>query len=245
MNTPILLVEDDDTFSAIVAGYLESEGWAVEVVSTGREMLRRVGSRHYGAVLLDLGLPDEDGLALLRKLVSRCDVPVMVVTGRTNQETRLAALELGAADILTKPLNARELRFRVLNLLRSRSARPASTAMDFGPWRIDIERRTVEQPATGLRSPLTRAEFDTLVFLLRGNGRAYSRAQIIDAVSPAGGPESDRAVDILISRLRRKLELRGSGAEIVTVRGLGYRADHGAAADLQPAAGSRPRRLAS
>lgn len=230
MSAPILLVEDDDTFSAIVAGYLESEGWPVEVVATGREMLRRVGSRHYGAVLLDLGLPDEDGLALLRKLVGRSDVPVMVVTGRSSQETRLTALELGAADILTKPLNPRELRFRVLNLLRRRSPLPASTTLDFGAWRIDVACRTVEQPATGERGQLTRAEFDTLVFLLRGNGRAFSRAQIIDAVSPAGGPESDRAVDILVSRLRRKLGLGASGAQIATVRGLGYRVDHSAAA---------------
>ena len=224
MVSPILLVEDDETFSAVIAGYLETEGWAVEVVGTGQEMLRRVGSRSYGVVLLDLGLPDEDGLALLRKLVARSDVPVMVVTGRLSEETRITALELGASDILTKPLNPRELRYRVLNLMRRRSAPPVSTGLDLGPWRVDFACRTVEQTATGQRAALTRAEFDALVFLLRGNGRAYSRAQILDAVSDAGGPDSDRAVDIMVSRIRRKLDLdASSGFGIATVRGVGYR----------------------
>lgn len=228
MTTPILLVEDDETFSAIVAGYLESDEWTVEVVSTGHEMLRRISSRSYGVVLMDLGLPDEDGLALLRKLVGRSDIPVMVITGRNSIETRLTAFELGAADILTKPLNPRELRYRITNLLRRRSLPPVSTCLEFGPWRIDVSCRTVECPATGLHCPLTRAEFDTLVFLLRGNGRAYSRAQILDAVTETDGPESERAVDILVSRLRRKLDMTGNpGARIVTVRGVGYRIDRG------------------
>ncbi|MCF8209883.1 MAG: response regulator transcription factor [Rhodoferax sp.] len=227
MTEPILLVEDDETFSAIVAGYLESEGWAVEVVTTGHEMLRRVSNRIYGVVLLDLGLPDEDGLALLRKLVGRCNVPVMVVTGRNSDDTRIAAFELGAADILTKPLNPRELRYRVLNLLQRRAVSTLPEHLDFGSWRIDIPFRTVEFGPMGPRCHLTKAEFDTLVFLLRGNGRVYSRAQILDAVTASNGPESDRAVDILISRLRRKLRLDAtSDVTITTVRGLGYRVDH-------------------
>jgi DNA-binding response OmpR family regulator len=227
MSAPILLVEDDETFSALLAGYLEAEGLIVEVVGTGQEMLRRIASRTYGAVLLDLGLPDEEGLTLLRKLVGRSDVPVMVVTARLSEDTRITAFELGAADILTKPLNPRELRYRVLNLLRRGSPLPISTCLEFGPWLIDLGCRTVEQPSTGRRAPLTRAEFDTLVFLLRGNGRAFSRAQILDAVSDGVGAESDRAVDILISRLRGKLELDSrSESAITTVRGMGYRIDH-------------------
>jgi len=221
-----LLVEDDETFSAIASGYLESAGLVVEVVSTGHELLRRVATRSYGAVLLDLGLPDEDGLVLLRKLVGRSEVPVMVVSGRCSMEARLAAFEMGAADILTKPLNPQELRYRVLNMLQRRPSAPVPSSIELGPWRIDIACRTVESTATGQGCPLTRAEFDALVFLLRGNGRAYSRAQILDAVTVAGGPDSDRAVDILVSRLRRKLDAEAhAGAAIVTVRGVGYRVE--------------------
>lgn len=226
MSDPILLVEDDETFRAILAGYLEAKGWTVEMVATGHEMLHRISSHSYGLILLDLGLPDEDGLALLRKLLGRSDIPVMVVTGRASVETRLTAFELGAADVLVKPLNPRELQYRVLNLLkRSPAPQPVST-LKAGPWRVDVAARTVTSAITGQPCVLTRAEFDTLGFLLRAQGRVCSRAQILDAITVSSGPESDRAVDILISRLRKKLNAEGdTGAMIVTVRGIGYRFD--------------------
>jgi DNA-binding response OmpR family regulator len=227
MSARILLVEDDLTISAIVSGYLESEGMVVDVVGTGIELLRRLGSRPYDAVLLDLGLPDEDGLALLRKLASRSEVPVMVVTARNTLETRLTAFELGAADILTKPFDPRELRYRVLNLIRRGALRAVPAKMSFGQWRIDANSRTVESTSSDAICPLTRAEFDLLLFLLRGKGRVFSRSQILDSVSMDSGPDSDRAVDILISRLRRKLALDlDARSAITTVRGVGYRLEH-------------------
>lgn len=230
MSAPILLVEDDETFRAILAGYLEAKGWVVEMVATGHEMLHRISSRSYGLILLDLGLPDEDGLALLRKLTGRSDIPVMVVTGRTSVDTKLTAFELGAADILVKPLNPRELQYRVLNLLR-RSPTPLLVGqMEIGPWRIDVTTRTVVSTVSNQQCKLTRAEFDALTFLLRAQGRVCSRAQILDAITVSAGPESDRAVDILVSRLRKKLGTEGDMANmIVTVRGIGYRIDQLAA----------------
>src|SRR5262245_56609198 len=100
MPQPILIVEDDATVSAIMSGYLQSEGLAVEVVGNAQQMLERVGRCSYSLVLLDLGLPDEDGLALLRKLRGRTPTPIMVVTARSEIDARLIAFELGAADIL-------------------------------------------------------------------------------------------------------------------------------------------------
>lgn len=224
MTAPILLVEDDETFRAILAGYLESKGWMVETVATGSEMLHRIASSSYGLILLDLGLPDEDGLALLRKLLGRSDTPVMVVTARTSVETRLTAFELGAADVLVKPLNPRELQYRVHNLIQRRPASQPPRVLSIGPWRVDVASRTVTSTVSGRQCALTRAEFDTLIFLLRAQGRVCSRAQILDATTQSAGPESDRAVDILISRLRKKLNTEGDAATlIVTVRGIGYR----------------------
>lgn len=226
MNARILLVEDDETFGAILAGYLEAKGWSVEIVATGQEMLRRMSSRSYGLILLDLGLPDEDGLTLLRKLVGRSDIPVMVVTGRTSIETKLTAFELGAADVLVKPLNPRELQYRVLNLLRRSPAPVLVSQLNAGSWRIDVTSRTVVSAITGQPCRLTRAEFDTLVFLLRAQRRVCTRAQILDAITVSAGPESDRAVDILVSRLRKKLGTEcGAEKMIVTLRGVGYRID--------------------
>lgn len=227
MPQPILIVEDDLTVSAIMSGYLQSEGLSVEVVASAQEMLERVGKRAYSLVLLDLGLPDEDGLALLRKLRGRTATPIMVVTARSEIDTRLIAFELGAADILLKPFDPRELRHRALNLIQRHGARaPAPVVYEFGRWRVDPVERTVRSIDTDSTCKLTRVEFDTLVFLLRGAGRVFSRAQIIDAVSTTAEPESDRAIDTMVSRLRRKLSETSDHARlIVTVHGVGYRLD--------------------
>ncbi|MER1967559.1 response regulator transcription factor [Castellaniella sp. GW247-6E4] len=236
-NTPLLLVEDDETFRAILAGYLEAKGWSVETVSTGHEMLHRISGGNYGLILLDLGLPDEDGLALLRKLLGRSEIPVMVITGCADMDVRLTAFELGAADVLIKPLNPRELQYRVLNLLRRSPAPTPVSYLEAAPWRVDVVSRTVVSALTSRPCRLTRAEFDALAFLLRSQGRVCSRAQILDAITVSSGPESDRAVDTLISRLRGKLGVECNANKLIlTVRGIGYRIDPQAAAPLPPLA---------
>lgn len=235
-TAPLLLVEDDETFRTILAGYLEANGWAVEIISTGQELLHRIAGGTYGLILLDLGLPDEDGLALLRKLVGRSDIPVMIITGRTDIDARLTAFELGAADVLTKPLNPRELQYRVLNLLRRTSPPTPISTLEAAPWRIDIISRTVVSTVTHRSCPLTRTEFDALAFLLRAQGRVCSRAQILDAITVSSDPESDRAVDTLISRLRKKLGTECDANRLIrTVRGIGYRIDPQAAAPMSSA----------
>ncbi|VVE28014.1 response regulator transcription factor [Pandoraea terrigena] len=226
MKHPILVVEDDVTIATITAGFLESGGQRTEVVSDGQEMMRRLRMRTYSLVLLDLGLPDEDGLSLLRKLRGRLDIPVMVVTGRDSIDARLAAFELGAQDVLTKPFDPRELRYRALNLI-ARHGQTQERAREhvIGSWRIHLHARTVDSEVTGESAGLTRTEFDLLAFLARGGGRVFSRAQLIDAITGITDPESDRAIDILVSRLRRKLSVDGQDtqARLTTVRGMGYR----------------------
>jgi len=225
MALSILIVEDDATIGAIVAGYLESEGFTPECVSSGQEALRRVATGRYGLILLDLGLPDEDGLAILRKLRGRNAAPVMVVSARNTLDARLAAFELGAADILAKPFDPRELRYRVLNLVGRGHQAGAPARHVLGPWTLDTVTRTVRD-AGGRDAGLTAQEYAVLQLLVLGEGRVYSRGQIIDAASVESDPESERAVDTLVSRIRRKLAAgRGAGGLIVTVRGIGYRVE--------------------
>ncbi|SFM93702.1 response regulator transcription factor [Variovorax sp. OV329] len=225
MPHPILIVEDDLTVSSIMSGYLQSEGLRVDVVSSAHGLLERVARQSFSLVLLDLGLPDEDGLALMRKLRGRTATPIMVVTARAEIDTRLIAFELGAADILVKPFDPRELRHRVLNLIRRHASHPSQpTVFELGRWRVDLGDRTVRSIDTDAQCKLTRVEFDTLVFLLHGAGRVFTRAQIIDAISSSEEPESDRAIDTLVSRLRRKLSEECDHSRlIVTVQGVGYR----------------------
>jgi len=226
MSSAILIVEDDRTIAAIMAGYLEAGGLHSDVASNGRELMRRLRTRSYALVLLDLGLPDEDGLTLLRKLRGRIDIPVMVVTARDSIDARLAAFELGAQDVLTKPFDPRELRYRVTNLL-ARTGKMQEAAREFAldAWRVCLDSRTVHSERSATRVPFTRTEFDLLVFFIRGGGRVYSRAQIIDVVNEVSDPDSDRAIDVLVSRLRRKLSTDGGTTDkrLETVRGVGYR----------------------
>lgn len=226
MSSAILIVEDDRTIAAIMAGYLEAGGLHSDVASNGRELMRRLRTRTYALVLLDLGLPDEDGLTLLRKLRGRIDIPVMVVTARDSIDARLAAFELGAQDVLTKPFDPRELRYRVTNLL-ARTGKTHEAAREFAldAWRVCLDSRTVYSDRSTARVSFTRTEFDLLVFFIRGGGRVYSRAQIIDVVNEVSDPDSDRAIDVLVSRLRRKLSTDGGATDkrLETVRGVGYR----------------------
>ena len=226
MSSAILIVEDDRTIAAIMAGYLEAGGLHSDFASNGRELMRRLRTSTYALVLLDLGLPDEDGLTLLRKLRGRIDIPVMVVTARDSIDARLAAFELGAQDVLTKPFDPRELRYRVTNLL-ARTGKTQEAAREFAldAWRVCLDSRRVHSERSAASVSLTRTEFDLLVFFIRGGGRVYSRAQIIDVVNEVSDPDSDRAIDVLVSRLRRKLSTDGGCTDkrLETVRGVGYR----------------------
>ena len=223
MKSRILLVEDDKTFSTILAGYLEAKNLSIDTVETGKEMMQLVATLLYDAILLDLGLPDDDGLILLRRITQRLTIPVMVITGRSCIETTLTAFELGAADVLIKPFHPKELQHRVLNLLNKKPK--TELKLKVWDWEVDLAKRTVVSTQTRRPCALTRAEFDAFVFLLKGHGQVFTRAQILDAASSSNSyPESDRAIDILISRLRKKLAAHNQTVTIVqTVRGVGYR----------------------
>jgi len=181
-------------------------------------------------VLLDLGLPDEDGLTLTRQIRARSTIPIVVITARKGREDRLAALEMGADDYLTKPFDPEELVLRVQNLLgrskgsmsQENSSRDKS-AIEFDGWKIDVNGRTVTNPDGG-NILLTNAEFNLFSALAKAPNRVLSRDFLLDAVSRDDDAPSDRLIDVLISRVRKKIEIEPKKPTlIVTVPGCGYK----------------------
>lgn len=219
----LLIVEDDAPFGMIMAAYLDAAGFETTFVKHGRDVFGRLERERHDSVLLDLNLPDEDGLAILRSLRARSNVPVIVVSARRSTQDRLAALEMGADDYLIKPFEPRELVARVSNIVRRYRGSEKKRLIRFAGWELDVDRRVLRNHA-GKSTPLTAAEFDLLLTLAMSHGRLMSRAQLIDATVHTEPPDSERAVDVLVSRLRKKIEKNPEAPKILlTVRGHGYR----------------------
>jgi DNA-binding response OmpR family regulator len=181
-------------------------------------------------VILDLGLPDEDGLALARQIRARSSLPIIVLTARKQRDDRITALELGADDFMTKPCDPRELALRARNLL-SRANAGASPTEDwptahtarFEDWVVNLTAHTLVAP-DGRDVHLTRSEFNLLAALVKAPNRVLTRDHLLDAVSRHGDAPSDRMIDVLVSRLRRKIEGDPKNPKlIVTVVGFGYK----------------------
>lgn len=225
-TSTVIIVEDDLAVQTLVAGYLETQGFAVRVAGSA-ERLRAIldDGEKPDLVLLDLNLPDADGLVLAKQLRARSEVPIIIMTVRSDYDDRIAGLELGADDYVIKPFHPRELVARVRNVLR-RYGGPAAhegESLAFGGWTLDPAGRTLTGPDDRTVA-LTGAEFDVLIVLVRSMGRVMSRAQLLDAVSHGPEAPSERAVDVLISRIRKKIEQNPRAPRlIVTVQGFGYK----------------------
>ena len=223
----LLVVEDDPAILSLFVAYLEKDGYQVAGAATAASAEAMVKKQEFDLILLDLGLPDEDGLVVARRIRASSTTPLVFVTQRASDADKIAGLELGADDYVTKPFNPRELSARVRNILarsnRSGSRQGPEDIVRFGEWALDLGRYTLRDEA-GNAVPLTRAEFDVLKALLLASGRAVTRETLLDAIRPKNPEGSDRAIDVLVSRLRRKLE-DGDGRPtvIVTVLGVGYR----------------------
>lgn len=216
----ILVVEDDIWQSNFLRQTLAVEGFDVSVLPSGEEFFQTVEAHDFDAVVLDLGLPDEDGIVLARKLRARSKLPIVVVTAREELEDKLASFDVGADDYLTKPVEPKELAARLRAVIRRATEADdgQGSLHQLGEHKLDIERREVIA-TDGTVFDLTPAEFALTVALHHAQGKAVTRDEIVDAVSSGDGPLNFRAVDILVSRVRKKL---GKGL-IETVTGTGYR----------------------
>jgi len=223
----ILVVDDDPGIRDVVSEFLSRHGSAVGTAADGREMERVLSRRRPDLVVLDLMLPGEDGLSICRRL-ARPDGPAVIMLSAMGEETdRIIGLELGADDYLPKPCNPRELLARVRAVLRRRreprsTDEPLGAACEFAGWRLDLVRHELRSPS-GVVVNLSSGEFSLLRAFVEHPQRVLTRDQLLEY---ARGPQSDafdRAIDVQISRLRRKLEDGGGAVELIrTVRSEGY-----------------------
>ncbi|AKJ28058.1 response regulator [Caldimonas brevitalea] len=229
MSARLLLIDDDTRLTGMVGDYLRQAGYLIETVPTlagARERLER-RDHGYDAVLLDLMLPDGDGLDLCRELRAHArtrTLPVLMLTARGEPMDRVVGLELGADDYLPKPFEPRELLARVRALLRRASGAPAqddAEVLRFGRLEIDLDARVARLDSR--ECELTSYQFQMLVVLAQQPGRVLSRDQIMDALKGHALEAFDRSIDVHISRIRAAIEDDPKNPRrILTIRGAGY-----------------------
>jgi DNA-binding response OmpR family regulator len=215
----ILLVEDDHSIGGMVRAYLERSGYRVVWARSGEEGLAELDRHPIRMVVLDVRLPGIDGFDVCRRIRSRSDVPILILTARDEEADRVAGLELGADDYLTKPFSPRELAARIKAVLRRSDGRPADDVLTLGDVVVDRDAR--EATVDGQPVDLTVKEFDLLACLIENAGVVITREQLLDRVWGLTYPGGTRTVDVHVAQLRRKL---GRPDLIRTVRGAGYKA---------------------
>jgi len=224
----ILFVEDDEDIRRLVADFLGANGFRVSVARDGREMDRILGVSRIELLILDIGLPGEDGLSLCRRVRAESNLPVIMLTARGSEIERVVGLEIGADDYLSKPFSTHELLARIRAVLRRTNAlgvQPRagrSAVLSFSGWVLNLGSRRL-QSADGVRVPLTGAEFDLLVAFCEHPNRVLTRDQLLDLTRGKAAAPFDRSIDIQVSRLRRKIERDPRDPSLIqTVRAGGY-----------------------
>ena len=223
----ILVVEDDSEIGLLIKRHLVSNDFKVTLARDGLEMDRFLASSRVDLVLLDLMLPGEDGISICRRLRATSSVPIIIVSAKNEDIDRVVGLEVGADDYVPKPFNPRELIARVRALFRrvdlggvAESA--VAGRLLFEGWTLDCRLRTLSNPEGSVVS-VTPAEFNLLQAFAERGGRVLSREQLIDLTSGQFGATNGRNIDILVSRLRAKLEAGGASYRFIrTVRAGGY-----------------------
>jgi two-component system, OmpR family, response regulator len=224
----ILVVEDDRETRTLIAKYLGLNGCHVLPAANGREMARVMTDHRIDLMILDVMLPGEDGLSLCRKVRSESSVPIIMLTARGEDVDRIVGLEMGADDYMPKPFNPRELLARINAVLRRQAtaraaaAVEATTALRFEGWHVDLRLRELRNP-DGAKVAMTSAEFDLLRTFCERPGRILSRDTLLDFTQGRSAGSFERSIDVLVSRIRRKIEPDPRDATIIkTVRSGGY-----------------------
>jgi two-component system alkaline phosphatase synthesis response regulator PhoP len=218
----ILVVDDEPRITQLVRDYLERAGFTVVTAHDGREALMRARTEHPDLVVLDLGLPQLDGLDVTRHLRRDADVPIIMLTARDDETDKLVGLELGADDYVTKPFSPRELVARVRAVLRRRDRVGADDLLRVGVLVLDLPRMRLE--VAGQSVDLTATEFALLAAMARQPGRVFTRAQLLDAIHGVAFESYERAIDAHVKNVRRKIEPAPHAPRyLLTVYGVGYR----------------------
>ena len=233
MSETILVVDDEPEIRSLFDRYLSSEGFRVLAVPDGATMRQALESGPVDLIILDLGLPREDGLSLLRYLRETSQIPVIIVTGKGDPIDRVVGLEVGADDYVVKPFLNRELLAPVKAVLRRTKVGPGDAPatgpaagpveiLSFNGWRVDVTGRRLSTP-DGKDVRLTSAEFDLLLALVRNAGRPMSRDPLLETVHDRDWSPIDRSIDVHVANLRRKIEDNPrQPTVIITIRNVGY-----------------------
>mgnify|MGYP006146154727 FL=1 len=227
-STHILVVDDHSEIRDLLKRFLEQHGLRVSCARDGKEMKRLLEEREFDLLVLDLMMPGEDGLTLCRELRAKSSLPIIMLTAMGEETDRIIGLEMGADDYLAKPFNPRELLARIKAVMRRTQVEPQPAPetltrdLRFDRWLLDINRRElVDEEGVGLS--LSTAEFDLLRVFLERPQRVLSRDQLLDLARGREAVAFDRAIDTLVSRLRRKLERDPKNPELIkTIWGGGY-----------------------
>jgi len=225
----VAALDDDASVRALIAEYLTKHELRVTTVATGTELAEVFARETIDAVILDLRLPGEDGMQIARRLREQSTVPILMLTGLTDEADRVMGLELGADDYLGKPFSPRELLARIRALLRRAQAQATVAdaiakvrAYRFGTWELNIGLRRL-RAADGTSVELTNGEFSLLTAFLSSPQRVLTRDQLLELSRLHNAEVYDRSIDVQILRLRRKLESNPSRPELIkTERGAGY-----------------------
>ena len=224
----ILVVDDDPIIRQVLDHYLTRRGYRVSVAGDGKEMDRLIEREGVDVVILDIGLPGEDGLSIARRLRVTSNVGIMMLTGNDEPVDRVVGLEVGADDYVTKPFDNRELLARLRSLLRRLAMTPPQSAQGgrtavFSGWMLDLGGHELTSKC-GDRVPLTTAEFKLLAAFVTHANRVLTRDQLLDLVANRGWDPSDRSIDILVSKVRRSIEPDPRQPTIIkSIRGVGYK----------------------
>nr|WP_295836443.1 response regulator transcription factor [uncultured Azospirillum sp.] len=226
----ILAVDDDEPIRELLASYLAGEGYRVTTAQDTASARQALDGDPVDLVVCDLRLPDGDGLGLVRQIRTESQIPIIILSSKDQDVDRIVGLELGADDYLTKPFNPRELLARIKAVLRrvSNDARPARSAdelravVQFANWELDLTAQRL-RGQEGREVELTKAEFGLLAAFVKRPQRVLTRDQLLDLTRVDGAEVFDRSIDVLILRLRRKIEANPKEPRIIkTERGAGY-----------------------
>lgn len=220
---PLLIVEDEPALARLVRDYLERAGYQVRVAANAESALLHFSNDRPALMVLDLGLPDRDGLDVIRAIRKNSETPIIVLTARGDESDRIVGLELGADDYMVKPFSPKELVARIRAVLRRVEARPMpDDEIQRGDLTVDIPRMRVSR--SGETIELTPTEFQLLLAMAREPGRVFTRSHLLDVIHGVVIESYERAIDAHIKNIRRKLEPDSSRPRYLqTVHGVGYR----------------------